>query len=60
MIYCHHGASRYKILNPERMRSDYGKLLWMLQDSVLPSVANQLGLPAPKTVKTVPPRDVGS
>jgi hypothetical protein len=35
------------------MRSDYGKLLWMLQDSVLPSVSNQLGLPAPKTVKTV-------
>merc|ERR1719311_1406536 len=44
---------RYKILNPERMRSDYGKLLWMLQDSLLPSVSNQLGLPAPKTVKTV-------
>jgi hypothetical protein len=44
---------RYKILNPERMRSDYGKLLWMLQDSVLPQINNSLELPLPKTVTTV-------
>lgn len=30
--------SRYKILNPERLRGEYGKLMYVLQDSQIPEV----------------------
>jgi hypothetical protein len=29
---------RYKIMNPEKMRTEYGKLIYMLQDSALPEI----------------------
>lgn len=29
---------RYKILNPERLRSEYGKLMYVLQDAQIPEV----------------------
>jgi len=34
---------RNKVLNPSKMRSTYGKLMYMLQDSQSPSVAKGLG-----------------
>jgi len=45
---------RYKILNPERMRGSYGKLLFLLQDSVKPDVRELLGFsPVADEVVTV-------
>lgn len=40
---------RHKILNPEKMRSEYGKMMYMLMDSVLPEVGDllQFSLVAP-------------
>lgn len=46
-------ARRYKILNPERMRADYGKLLFMLQDSRLPEVQELTEMPCIIPIKTV-------
>lgn len=46
-------ARRYKILNPERMRADYGKLLFMLQDSRLPEVQELTEMPCVIPIKTV-------
>eukprot|EP00306_Pavlova_sp_CCMP459_P002817 CAMPEP_0185179846 /NCGR_PEP_ID=MMETSP1139-20130426/32212_1 /TAXON_ID=298111 /ORGANISM="Pavlova sp., Strain CCMP459" /LENGTH=753 /DNA_ID=CAMNT_0027745681 /DNA_START=14 /DNA_END=2273 /DNA_ORIENTATION=- len=33
------GVRRYKVMNPEKMRVSYGKMLYLLQDSALPDVA---------------------
>ncbi|KAJ9076103.1 hypothetical protein DSO57_1029379 [Entomophthora muscae] len=44
---------RYKIMNPERMRSAYGKLMFMLQDSALPEVQEMLGFACVSPIKTV-------
>eukprot|EP00451_Oxyrrhis_marina_P010745 CAMPEP_0204321156 /NCGR_PEP_ID=MMETSP0469-20131031/8005_1 /ASSEMBLY_ACC=CAM_ASM_000384 /TAXON_ID=2969 /ORGANISM="Oxyrrhis marina" /LENGTH=550 /DNA_ID=CAMNT_0051302425 /DNA_START=57 /DNA_END=1709 /DNA_ORIENTATION=- len=44
---------RYKILNPERMRDTYGKLLWMLMDSVQRGVQRELQTDLVAPVKTV-------
>ncbi|KAI0244795.1 hypothetical protein L0F63_002406 [Massospora cicadina] len=44
---------RYKIMNPERMRSAYGKLMFMLQDSALPEVQEMLGFACVAPIKTV-------
>jgi len=30
-------------MNPEKMRGEYGKLLYLLQDSVSPNIQAQLG-----------------
>ncbi|KAI8366736.1 uncharacterized protein BYT42DRAFT_587716 [Radiomyces spectabilis] len=44
---------RYKIMNPEKMRSSYGKLMYMLMDSVIPEVEELLGFSCVIPIKTV-------
>ncbi|KAI8099119.1 uncharacterized protein BX664DRAFT_377206 [Halteromyces radiatus] len=44
---------RYKIMNPEKMRSNYGKLMYMLMDSVIPEVEAALGFSCVIPIKTV-------
>ncbi|KAI8977476.1 hypothetical protein BDF20DRAFT_875109 [Mycotypha africana] len=44
---------RHKIMNPEKMRSTYGKLMYMLMDSSIPEVQDYLGFPCVIAVKTV-------
>ena len=46
-------ARRYKILNPERMRADYGKLLYMLQDSRFTDVKELTEIECVRPIKTV-------
>lgn len=35
-------ARRHKIMNPEKMRSEYGKLIYLLQDAASPLIKQQL------------------
>ncbi|KAL7325412.1 hypothetical protein PS15p_207897 [Mucor circinelloides] len=44
---------RHKIMNPEKMRSNYGKLMYMLMDSVIPEVKDYLGFSCVIPIKTV-------
>eukprot|EP00405_Crypthecodinium_cohnii_P012153 CAMPEP_0206434454 /NCGR_PEP_ID=MMETSP0324_2-20121206/9180_1 /ASSEMBLY_ACC=CAM_ASM_000836 /TAXON_ID=2866 /ORGANISM="Crypthecodinium cohnii, Strain Seligo" /LENGTH=600 /DNA_ID=CAMNT_0053900997 /DNA_START=61 /DNA_END=1860 /DNA_ORIENTATION=+ len=44
---------RYKILNPERMRDSYGKLLYFLQDSRKPEVRELMEFDSVVRVRTV-------
>eukprot|EP00899_Mesostigma_viride_P025279 jgi/Mesvir1/5936/Mv00701-RA.2 len=44
---------RHKIMNPEKMRSDYGKLMYLLQDSVLPEIQELLEFRCVIPIKTV-------
>ncbi|RUP48962.1 hypothetical protein BC936DRAFT_143561 [Jimgerdemannia flammicorona] len=44
---------RHKIMNPEKMRSAYGKLMYMLQDSVIPEVQDMLSFSCVRPIKTV-------
>ena len=44
---------RHKILNPERMRTDYGKLIHLLMDSQSPEVQRLLEFQLVKRVSTV-------
>ncbi|KAI8641276.1 hypothetical protein BD408DRAFT_346481 [Parasitella parasitica] len=44
---------RHKIMNPEKLRSTYGKLMYMLMDSVIPDVENYLGFSCVTPIKTV-------
>ncbi|OBZ83438.1 hypothetical protein A0J61_08515 [Choanephora cucurbitarum] len=44
---------RHKIMNPEKMRSTYGKLMYMLMDSVIPEVTDYLGFSCVIPIKTV-------
>lgn len=37
-------ARRHKIMNPEKMRSEYGKLIYLLQDAVSPFIQSHLSL----------------
>jgi len=46
-------SRRYKILNPERMRAAYGKLMYVLQDSSQEQVADLLNFECATRVKTV-------
>jgi hypothetical protein len=44
---------RYKILNPDKLRGSYGKLIHMLQDSVKEEVVRAVGFECVAPVKTV-------
>lgn len=44
---------RHKIMNPEKMRSTYGKLIYLLMDSMLPQVEEMLEFSCVSEVKTV-------
>lgn len=46
-------ARRYKITNPEKMRSEYGKLIYLMQDAVSDSIKPLLGIDVYKPIKTV-------
>ncbi|KAI8099374.1 uncharacterized protein BX664DRAFT_321110 [Halteromyces radiatus] len=44
---------RHKIMNPEKMRSAYGKLMYLLSDSMIPEVQEMLGFNCVVPIKTV-------
>ncbi|KAJ3352177.1 hypothetical protein HDU91_006029 [Kappamyces sp. JEL0680] len=44
---------RHKIMNPEKMRNTYGKLVYMLQDSQIAEVQEMLGFKCVKPIRTV-------
>eukprot|EP00656_Telonema_subtile_P010596 TRINITY_DN15136_c0_g1_i5.p1 TRINITY_DN15136_c0_g1~~TRINITY_DN15136_c0_g1_i5.p1 ORF type:complete len:409 (-),score=97.92 TRINITY_DN15136_c0_g1_i5:186-1412(-) len=44
---------RYKIMNPEKMRDEYGKLIYMLQDIACPEVQEMLSCECLKPIKSV-------
>eukprot|EP00842_Homolaphlyctis_polyrhiza_P003835 jgi/Hompol1/4452/HPOL_000214-RA len=44
---------RHKIMNPEKMRGTYGKLVYMLQDSQIPEVKDMLQFSCVKPIKSV-------
>ena len=44
---------RYKIMNPDRMRGEYGKMLYLLQDCAQEDLTEHLGFNAVVPVKTV-------
>ncbi|MFN9978806.1 MAG: DUF2009 domain-containing protein, partial [bacterium] len=48
-------ARRHKIMNPEKMRTEYGKLIYLLQDTVSPQVvrSNLLGFSTVGEICTV-------
>ncbi|TEB30057.1 hypothetical protein FA13DRAFT_1755222 [Coprinellus micaceus] len=44
---------RHKIMNPDKMRTTYGKLIYLLQDSQNPEVRDMLNFSCVKPIKTV-------
>ncbi|KAI0775892.1 hypothetical protein BD413DRAFT_648770 [Trametes elegans] len=44
---------RHKIMNPDKMRATYGKLIYILQDSQTPEVKDLLSFSCVKPIKTV-------
>ncbi|KAJ1764188.1 hypothetical protein LPJ69_001999 [Coemansia sp. RSA 1752] len=44
---------RHKIMNPDKMRNEYGKLMYLLQDSQQRDVSELLGFSTLKPIKTV-------
>jgi len=44
---------RHKIMNPDKMRSTYGKLIYLLQDSQTPEVKDLLSFTCVSPIKTV-------
>ena len=46
-------ARRYKITNPEKMRSEYGKLVLLMQDAISKDVKPLLGVDISQPVRTV-------
>ena len=44
---------RHKIMNPEKMRATYGKLVYILMDSQIAEVKDQLGFDCVRPIKTV-------
>ena len=50
---CLEVGRRYKIMNPDKMRTTYGKLLFVLMDSVSPKVRKRLEMDLKKPIETV-------
>lgn len=46
-------ARRYKITNPEKMRSEYGKLIYLMQDALSETIKPLLGINVYKPIITV-------
>ncbi|CAI5714720.1 unnamed protein product [Peronospora destructor] len=46
-------GGRYKIMNPEKMRGEYGKLMYLLQDAVSPELQELLGFSCLRKIRTV-------
>ena len=46
-------ARRHKIMNPEKMRTEYGKLCYLLQDAVSPKVHSLLSFSCKGPIETV-------
>jgi hypothetical protein len=46
-------ARRHKIMNPEKMRTEYGKMIFLLQDAVSPTVKPHLGFSVKGPIETV-------
>jgi hypothetical protein len=46
-------ARRHKIMNPEKMRTEYGKLVYLLQDAVSPAIQQHLGFSVMSPIKSV-------
>jgi hypothetical protein len=46
-------ARRHKIMNPDKMRTEYGKLIYLLQDAVSPSVQPHLSFSAKGPIESV-------
>jgi Protein of unknown function (DUF2009) len=44
---------RYKIMNPDKMRSEYGKLMYLLMDSQSPHIQDLLGFSLVTPIQTV-------
>nr|CCA25653.1 conserved hypothetical protein [Albugo laibachii Nc14] len=44
---------RYKTMNPARMRENYGKMIYLLQDSTLPHVLEQTNFSCIRPIQTV-------
>jgi hypothetical protein len=44
---------RYKIMNPDKLRASYGKLLYLLQDAASDEVSDLLGFDVVAPIKTV-------
>ncbi len=44
---------RYKVMNPQKMRSDYGKMMYLLMDSKRPEVAQTLQIDLVRPIQTV-------
>jgi hypothetical protein len=44
---------RYKVMNPDKMRDTYGKLMYMLMDSVEPEIQELLGFKCARPLCTV-------
>lgn len=50
---CFEIARRYKILNPEKMRSEYGQLVYLLQDAAIDELRESIGVDLAAPVRTV-------
>ncbi|GMH95950.1 hypothetical protein TL16_g13258 [Triparma laevis f. inornata] len=46
-------ARRHKVMNPEKMRAEYGKLVYLMADAMKPEVADSLGFDVKGDLMTV-------